>query len=248
MYIDFHNHLDFYTNETIDKAINIINNEKIKTIACSMDEKSYVKNLEISNKSKYIIPIFGIHPWSVDKGKYNLEKLEKYIKTTPLIGEVGLDFHWVEDKSTYENQIRVFKYFLECAKKYNKYINVHTKGAEELVLDLIKKYDVSNQTIIHWYSGDRDNLLKLIDLKCYFTASVDLYSNIKTIEIIKEIPVSKLLAETDGPTALQWVNDVYGMPNEIKSVYKYICKVKDVDLEAFKFSCKENLIKITNSI
>lgn len=248
MYIDFHNHLDFYTNETINKAINIINNEEIKIIACSMDEKSYIKNLEISNKSKYIIPTFGLHPWKVDKGIYNLEKIDKYIRTTPLIGEVGLDFHWIEDKSTYENQIKVFKYFLECAKKYKKYINVHTKGAEELVLDLIKKYDVSNQTIIHWYSGDKDTLLKLIDLKCYFTASVDLYSNTKTKEIIKEIPINKLLAETDGPTALEWVNGVYGMPNEIKNVYKHICKVKGVDLEDFKFSCKENLIKIINSI
>ena len=35
-------------------------------------------------------------------------------------------------------QIKVFEYFLQCAKKYNKYINVHTKGCEELILNLVK--------------------------------------------------------------------------------------------------------------
>ena len=227
MYIDFHNHIDFYKDEEIDSVINCINSNKIMTIACSMDEESYLNNIEISKKSDYIVPIFGIHPWRV-KNNIELDKFEDYIKNTPLIGEIGLDFHWVEEKYTYPYQIKVFEYFLQCAKKYNKYINVHTKGCEELILNLIKKYNVSPQTIIHWYSGDKDTLKKLIDAKCYFTASVDLGYIKHSKDIIKEIPVNKLLAETDGPTALQWVNGVYGMPDEIKNVYENICIIKIV--------------------
>lgn len=246
MYIDFHNHIDFYKDKEIDSVINCINLNKIKIIACSMDEESYLKNIEISKKSDYIVPIFGIHPWRV-KNNIDVDKFEYYIKNTPLIGEIGLDFHWIEDKDTYPHQIKVFEFFLQSAKKYDKYINIHTKGCEELILNLLKKYDISSQSIIHWYSGDKDTLKKLIDAKCYFTGSVDLGYIKHSKDIIKEIPANKLLAETDGPTALQWVNGTYGMPDEIKNVYKNICAIKNLDIEEYKYNAQIIMTNIINN-
>ena len=246
MYIDFHNHIDFYKDKEIDSVINCINLNKIKIIACSMDEESYLKNIEISKKSDYIVPIFGIHPWRV-KNNIDIDKFEYYIKNTPLIGEIGLDFHWIEDKDTYPHQIKVFDFFLQSAKKYDKYINIHTKGCEELILNLLKKYDISSQSIIHWYSGDKDTLKKLIDAKCYFTGSVDLGYIKHSKDIIKEIPANKLLAETDGPTALQWVNGTYGMPDEIKNVYKNICEIKNLDIEEYKYNAQIIMTNIINN-
>lgn len=246
MYIDFHNHIDFYKDEEIDSVINCINLNNIKIIACSMDEESYLKNIEISKKSDYIVPIFGIHPWKV-KNNIDIDKFEYYIKNTPLIGEIGLDFHWIEDKDTYSHQIKVFEYFLQSAKKYDKYINIHTKGCEGLILNLLKKYDISSQSIIHWYSGDKDTLKKLIDAKCYFTGSVDLGYIKHSKDIIKEIPANKLLAETDGPTALQWVNGTYGMPDEIKNVYKNICEIKNLDIEEYKYNAQIIMTNIINN-
>ena len=246
MYIDFHNHIDFYKDKEIDSVINCINLNNIKIIACSMDEESYLKNIEISKKSDYIVPIFGIHPWRV-KNNIDVDKFEYYIKNTPLIGEIGLDFHWIEDKDTYPHQIKVFEYFLQSAKKYDKYINIHTKGCEELILNLLKKYDISSQSIIHWYSGDKDTLKKLIDAKCYFTGSVDLGYIKHSKDIIKEIPANKLLAETDGPTALQWVNGTYGMPDEIKNVYKNICAIKNLDIEEYKYNAQIIMTNIINN-
>ena len=246
MYIDFHNHIDFYKDKEIDSVINCINLNKIKIIACSMDEESYLKNIEISKKSDYIVPIFGIHPWKV-KNNIDIDKFEYYIKNTPLIGEIGLDFHWIEDKDTYPHQIKVFEFFLQSAKKYDKYINIHTKGCEELILNLLKKYDISSQSIIHWYSGDKDTLKKLIDAKCYFTGSVDLGYIKHSKDIIKEIPANKLLAETDGPTALQWVNGTYGMPDEIKNVYKNICEIKNLDIEEYKYNAQIIMTNIINN-
>ena len=246
MYIDFHNHIDFYKDEEIDSVINCINLNKIKIIACSMDEESYLKNIEISKKSDYIVPIFGIHPWRV-KNNIDIDKFEYYIKNTPLIGEIGLDFHWIEDKDTYPHQIKVFEFFLQSAKKYDKYINIHTKGCEELILNLLKKYDISSQSIIHWYSGDKDTFKKLIDAKCYFTGSVDLGYIKHSKDIIKEIPANKLLAETDGPTALQWVNGTYGMPDEIKNVYKNICEIKNLDIEEYKYNAQIIMTNIINN-
>ena len=83
MYIDFHNHIDFYKDEEIDSVINCINLNKIMTIACSMDEESYLNNIEISKKSDYIVPIFGIHPWRVkNKTRFSLGRRKIYISVS----------------------------------------------------------------------------------------------------------------------------------------------------------------------
>lgn len=238
MYIDFHNHLDFYEEDKLKGVIDDINKNDIKVISCAMDIKSYENNLGIKSQSENIIPIFGIHPWKVSKDIDDLQLFDKYIKESKLIGEVGLDFYWAEDKSSYDKQVEVFKYFLKKAKEYNKYINIHTKGAEEIVYNLIKEYDVCEKSIIHWYSGDKDTLKKLVDAKCYFTASVDLKYSDLSREIIRCIPKDKLLAETDGPTALEWVNGKYGMPSEIINVYKNICEIKNIELNELVESTK----------
>ena len=244
MYVDFHSHFDFYKDHELDLMINDIDKNNIKVIACSMDLKSYNKNIKISKMSNNIIPIFGIHPWSVKSKLDDLNHYDDLVKETKIIGEIGLDFYWVKEKETYKHQIEVFKYFLKKSKQHNKFLNIHTKGAEELIYNLLKEYDVLDKSIIHWYSGDINILNKFIDAKCYFTVSVDLNYSEKSREILKHIPIDKLLAETDGPTALEWVNGNYGKPSEIIKVYENISKIKKVSKDYIKDIINKNSFNI----
>lgn len=235
MYIDFHSHIDFYKDFELPKVYDDINKNNIKVIACSMDEESYRKNISYSKICDNIIPTFAIHPWSVTSEIPNLDMYDDYIKNSKTIGEVGLDFHWVNDKSTFEPQIEVFKHFVKKAKFYDKFLNIHTKGAEELVYDILHKEDMLDKSIIHWYSGDFYTLKKFIDANSYFTLSVDINYSTKSRDIAKLIPLNRILAETDGPTALEWVNDNYGMPSEIINVYRGICNAKNIDIDELKY-------------
>lgn len=246
MYIDFHNHIDFYKNEELQKVYKDIEKNNIKVISCAMDEESYKNNLRFSKECDRIIPTFGIHPWRVTKEIPNLDIYDDYIKNSKMIGEVGLDFHWVEDKSTFEPQVKVFKHFVKKAKKYDKYLNIHTKGAEELIYDILYKENMLEKSIIHWYSGDSHTLNKFIDANSLFTISVDINYSEKTKEIAKLIPISNILAETDGPTALEWVNGVYGMPSKIINVYNGICGVKNIDDSELKYYINKNYNDIIN--
>ena len=212
-----------------------------------MDEESYKKNLEFSQVCPNVIPTFGIHPWEVTNEVPNLDFYDGYIKNSKIIGEVGLDFHWVEDKSTFPYQVEVFKHFVQKAKTYDKFLNIHTKGAEELVYDILYKENMLEQSIIHWYSGDLSTLRKFIDANTYFTLSVDINYSEKSKEIAKLIPLDFILAETDGPTALEWVNGDYGMPNEIIKVYKGICNVKSISMDKLKHHINLSYNKIINS-
>ena len=246
MYIDFHSHIDFYKDHELQTVYDDINKNNIKVISCSMDEESHKKNLNFSKVCPNIIPTFGIHPWKVTNVVTNLDIYDNYIKNSKIIGEVGLDFHWVEDKSTFEPQIEVFKHFVKKAKTYDKFLNIHTKGAEELVYDILHKNNMLEKSIIHWYSGDFHTLNKFIDASSYFTLSVDINYSEKSKEIAKLVPLDHILAETDGPTALEWVNGVYGMPSEIINVYKGICAAKDIHIDELKYNIIKTYDRILN--
>lgn len=242
MYIDCHTHLDFF-EENIDKAISDINENEILTLANSMDIESYIKNKEYSKKSKFIKPCFGIHPWKAAEYKENLEKLIPYIEESEIIGEIGLDYLWVEDKNTFEPQRKVFNFILKESVKRNKVVNLHTKDAEEKIYEALKKFNYS-KAIIHWYSGDIETLEKYIELGCYFTISVDMGYSEKTNEVLSKIPIDKLLLETDGPTALEWVNGEYGYPSEIKRVYKNVAEFKKVNIDFLLKQVEKNFNKL----
>ena len=246
MYIDCHTHLDFF-EDNIDEAIKDINDNKIITIANSMDIESYIKNKEYSRKSEFIKPCFGIHPWKAAEYKGDLHNLIPYIDESEIIGEIGLDYLWVEDKSTFPAQRRVFNFILEESIKRNKVVNLHTKDAEEEIYKVLKKYNYS-KAIVHWYSGDISTLEKFIDLGCYFTVSVDLGYSEKTYEVLNKIPMDKLLIETDGPTAIEWVNGKYGYPSEIKNVYKKVAEFKNIDIDNLLNIVEENFQRLLNML
>lgn len=228
MYIDCHTHLDFF-EKNIDKAIEDINKNEIITLANSMDIESYIKNKEYSKRSKFIKPCFGIHPWKVSEYKESVEELIPYIEESEIIGEIGLDYLWVEDKSTYDIQRKVFNFILEESIKRDKVITIHTKDAEEEIYEALKKFNY-NKAIIHWYSGNIEILEKYINLGCYFTISVDIGYSEKTNEVLRRVSMDKLFLETDGPTALEWINGEYGYPSEIKRVYKSVAEFKNMEL------------------
>ena len=244
MYIDAHNHLDFY-GVNIEKAIEEINTYGIITLANSMDVESYNMNKEYAKKSQYIIPTFGIHPSRAGNFNGDLLSLIPYIEESKIIGEIGLDFLWVEDRRLDNKQREVFYFILNEAIKRNKYISLHTKNAEHEICNYLEKENY-NKVIIHWYSGPLDVLDKLIELGCYFTISVDLGYSSLTEEILKRIPMNKLLVETDGPTALEWVNGKYGYPSEIKNVINNISKMKCIDEESLIEIIYNNFLSILN--
>lgn len=229
LYVDVHTHLDFF-GENIEDAIEDINNNRILTLANSMDIKSYLKNKEYSKRSKYIKPCFGIHPWKAYEFEGDLEQLIPYIEESEIIGEIGLDYFWIEDTSTYDKQNEIFNFILKESIKRNKVVILHTKGAEEIIYNTLREYE-HNKTIIHWYSGDMNILEKLISLGCYFTISVDIGYSQNVYDLLDKIPLDKLLVETDGPTALEWVNGEYGHPSTIKEVILKISNYKQISKE-----------------
>ncbi len=224
MLIDAHVHLDKY-GDRLDAALAEMNRSGIFTVATAMDVRSYQQVLEIARRSELVLPTFGIHPKYAAEYAPRLNSIAKYIEASPALGEIGLDYHWIDDISQYSAQRSVLEYFLAAAREQDKFVNLHTKGAEKEILDLLERYDV-RRPIIHWYSGPSDILRALIQYGAYFTVGVEVLYSERIQAIAKDVPDSLLLTETDNPGGLQWLNGVLGMPKHLLDVIEALARLR----------------------
>lgn len=158
MLIDAHAHLDRY-GDALESALQEIAQHRIFTISNSLDLPSYKRNLEISEMCELVLPTFGVHPWMASEYADRLEDLRGAIEQSPMLGEIGLDYYFVKDPSEYPVQRKVLEFFLASAVPQDKIVSLHTKGAENDILDLLTRYDIQ-RAVIHWYSGTSPHLAR----------------------------------------------------------------------------------------
>ncbi len=245
MLIDAHAHLDKYGDD-LGSALGEIEQHGIFTWAVSMDLPSYERNLEIAASCALVLPTFGIHPRRAPEYASRLAELNPWIERSPAIGEIGLDFHWVEDSSQYPAQRKVFEYFLAAARDQKKIVNLHTKGAEKEVFDLLERYGIA-RAIVHWYSGPLDILRALADYGAYFTLGVEVLASDKIRDIARAVPLDRVLTETDNPGGLKWLNGTLGMPKIILEVIEQIAAIKQETSAAIVRAVEENFCRLAGN-
>ena len=242
MLIDAHAHLDKY-GEALPAALKEIKAQRLFTIAVGMDVASYKRSLEIGQQSELVLPTFGIHPRRAPEYADRLSELSPLIEQSPALGEIGLDFHWIADSSQYPAQLKVLEYFLAAAREQKKIVNLHTKGAEREILDLLERYDVQ-RAIVHWYSGPMDILRPLVQFGAYLTVGVEVLYSDAIKAIAKQIPDHLLLTETDNPGGLKWLRGAVGMPGEVIKVFEALAELRGTSPDAIARTVNENMLHL----
>jgi TatD DNase family protein len=245
MLIDAHVHIDKYGPD-LNEALQEIRTHHIFTIAVAMDVPSYQRSLEIGDECDLVLPTFGIHPRRAPEYADRLSELSSLIEQSPAIGEIGLDFHWVKDSSQYPAQVKVLEYFLAAAREQKKMVNLHTKGAEKKILDLLERYDIQ-RAIVHWYSGPLDILRALIQFGADFTVGVEV-SYSETIQAVaREIPDHLLLTETDNPGGLKWLKNIVGMPKNVQTVIDVTARVRNSLPQSLAQTIHQNFLRLIDA-
>jgi len=250
MLVDAHSHLDRYLlckrfGGDIYPVLQQLEEQKILTISNSMDITSYRTNCRIAKKCKYVIPVFGIHPWNAHRYVNKTELVEKLIDKTEIVGEIGLDYYYVKDKSKYPAQRKILSLFL--SKSGKKIVSIHTKGAEEEILDLLRKYE-NEKVVIHWFSGDLDVLREMISEGYYFSIVPEVKSSKHIREIVKNIPLKQLLTETDNPGGPASYLGEKGMPILIRIVIEEVAKIKGESAEQIENTVKDNFVRLAGPL
>jgi len=244
MFIDAHSHLDKY-EEDLESALNEINQHGIFTISNSMDLPSWARNLVIADRCDLVLPTLGVHPWNASEYVNCLEDLDKPIIQSSMIGEIGLDHHYITDASLYPAQTKVCEFFLATASQQGKIVNLHTKGAEEEVLHLLRHYNIQ-RAIVHWYSGPLDVLRAMVDHGFYFTVGVAVLYSQHVQTIARNLPSDLLLTETDNPGGPQSLTGTRGRPLLIKDVIHKLAELRKVKTEVIIDIVQTNCLRLIN--
>lgn len=246
MLIDAHCHFDAYTGQELDLALAETQENNILTLATSMDPEGYARTKMISRNNPLIFPCFGIHPWNAHKYADTLKNYSSQILESLILGEIGLDFHFVKDASLYPLQRKVLEYFLREANEQKKLVNLHTKGAENDILEYLHQYQLDH-FIIHWYSGPLDLVERFLALGAIFTIGVAVLDTKHVRKLASILPADRLLTETDNPGALEWKTQERGMPNIIKQVVLKLAEIRSLDQAEMEFQIQENFKHLISS-
>lgn len=236
-YVDAHCHLpkNRFTKEW-EKNISEWKENRIKSIvAVSMTKNESLKILQLARDVDIVMPAIGIHPWNI-KSDINPDDLhdefEKIIKAhderVQVIGEVGLDYRFVEKVERYPYQRKAFDAFARLARDHELVLSIHCVNATEDVLHILRKNNVrSDQCIFHWYSATPEELKKVLAFNPYFsiTPAVD-YSEAHQ-NTAKSAPLSRLLTESDGD--VKYKNGIRGSPGIIPQVISALARLRQVD-------------------
>jgi TatD DNase family protein len=237
MLIDVHAHLDYY-EEDLPAVLEEIEGRKILTITSSVNPSAYRRNLEIAAASPLIVPTFGVHPLWAPEFVDRLDELEPFLQQTPIIAELGLDHYRAKDPTDYPAQREVFAYLLESARRQDKPITVHTKAAEEEVLEMLDRFGI-RRAIIHWYQGPPDVLHELAARGYHFSIGFEVLSVPHVQEIARAVPEGQLLTETDNPAARSRM-ETQPMPSLIEDVIAGLAEVRGTTPEAIEALVERN--------
>lgn len=246
MLIDIHCHANLYLNlEEIIKEAKNVGVKKI--ISVGMSFTSLERILEISDKYDTIYPALGIHPEEVRMNKNIINQLDlvadiikKNNEKACAIGEIGLDHHFVKEKELYPLQKDIFKIMLELAQELNLPVNLHTKGAEKIVFDILPSYNIPNVNI-HWYSGPEQFLNLGIDRGYFFSITPAISYSPAVKNTVIKVDKDFILLESDGPVKY---SGKIGTPAMIRDVLNTISKLKKIDSKELEIQIEKNTKKI----
>jgi len=243
MLIDAHAHLDHYDEPR--EALDRIERRRILTLANSMDPASYERNLALAEGCPFVLPSFGIHPRRAPEHAGRLAELGPVIDESPMLGELGLDFHWVRDEDAYPHQVRVFEFLVRAAAEHDKIVNLHTKGAEPRILDTLRAFGVK-KAIVHWYSGPMDVLDEMIAEGYLFTVGVEVLYSEKIREVARAVPHRQLLSETDNPGGNRWLAGEVAPPDIIADVVAEVARLKGLPPEKMEAVIQANFLRLVD--
>jgi len=246
MFIDAHTHLSEY-KDNLNKALNQIQTHKIFSLSVSMDVSSYQETKQIAQQSEFVIPCFGIHPWEAHRFSNDVHALSPYIQESPIIGEVGLDFYFVKERSKHKAQQKVLEYFFNSASSGSKILNLHTKGAESEVLALLEEFKLPH-SIIHWYSGPISLIERYLSAGCFFTMGSALLHSKHIKNILDAIPDERLLTETDNPGGTKWMTGHRGYPDQIRRIVQEIGKQKNMTEKEVNSLVENNFASLISDV
>lgn len=175
------------------------------------------------------------------------------------IGETGLDYHYERKEQHRFRQLMMFQFQINLAAKYSLPLILHIRLAYKDAIRILKwNRRKLNGGIAHCFCGAKEEALELIKLGfCIGIGGVLLQENEtsdRLQEVVRTIPLKRILVETDAPYVLPELND-FTLGSKAKrkirntslilpEVIKKIAELKEMDASLVEERIYNNTVEV----
>ena len=205
MLIDSHAHLTMpQFDQDREAVIERAKNNGIEYIVTvGIDINDCRENIKIAESYEFIYAAVGIHPHDVKAIDGNTYEKLKELSCSPKVvalGEIGLDFF--RNLSPPEIQKERFRELIKLGKELNIPLIIHCRDAHQETCKILKEEKAGDVGgVIHCFSGDSSLARQYLKMGFYISipGTVTFSKNHQLQEVVKNVPLEKLLVETDCP-------------------------------------------------
>lgn len=200
--IDTHAHIDML-EAPIELTLQLMKDFGVKkAVIPSVEVSSMEKVISAAEADENIYAMIGIYP--SEAKTYTQEVEDRMIELAKnhkvkAVGEIGLDYYW--DKSFVDLQKEVYVKQILLANKLNLPIVIHDREAHKDAYDLLLEYNQSSKALFHCFSGSVEFMRECVKKGWYIALGgvVTFKNAVKMKDVAREIPLDKLVLETDSP-------------------------------------------------
>ncbi len=225
MLTDTHCHLDFNKFSEDREAViqRALDAGLTRILIPALDYQSALTGIKLAKAHPNIFVAIGFHPTDLEKWDSksieNLRNLAKSVDKVVAIGEIGLDYYWVKEPEKQAQQRDVLKQQLRLAQEVNKPVIIHMREENDAwfgqasvdLLEILSEWHnqliagssplVERPGVLHSYNGNLETAQKAIALDFFIgvTGPVTYKNAEEKRQIIRQLPLERLLIETDAP-------------------------------------------------
>ncbi len=158
------------------------------------------RNIELAAAHPILRPAAGLYPTILDPAQ--ADEMQAFIRNERsslfAIGEVGLDFWIVKEDAEKEIQKEIFKSFIELSKELNLPLNVHSRSAGRHAVALLLECSAA-EVQLHAFDGKASAAMPAVEAGYYFSVPPSVVRSRQKQKLVKNLPLSCILVETDSP-------------------------------------------------
>jgi TatD DNase family protein len=204
MLIDTHAHLTY--PQLADERAAVIERADASGVTRIIDvgtnEETSRKAVESAAGEDRVYASAGFHPHdSASADEAGLAEIRKLLtgERVVAVGETGLDFF--RDYAPHDLQERLFRRHIEMAVEVELPLILHSRGAEDRVIDLLIEMGARKVGgVLHCFGGSVDQASRAIDAGfCLGFGGTVTFKNSDSLQVAMSVPDDRLLLETDCP-------------------------------------------------
>ncbi len=205
---------------------------------CGVDPHDFARAKKRACGRSNIFAGIGLHPWWLADGRCGNAEINLLCEVAAqerLIGEVGLDFS-ARFAGSEPPQVQAFDRLCDTLVQHplaGRVISIHVVRSTGTVLDVLGSHELlapspdSPAIIFHWFSGTSNEFVRARNAGCYFSVNERMLATKRGREYARQIPLDRLLLETDAPAEPQADASARQLITSLKSASLHIAELKN---------------------